>query len=363
MTEDAAGLESAMVTGPLSSPAGTRPDAPTLLVVIVNYKTAALTVRCLETLGPELETIPGGRATVVENASGEGDVLARAIAERGWGSWVHLEVVDRNGGFSYGNNRGIQPSLESVNPPRYVLLLNADTEVRPGSLRTLIEFMDQNPKVGIAGCSFENRDGSDWHHAFRFFSPLGELEGSMNLGPVSRLLRKHAVTRTMEQDRPQPVDWVAGACMLIRKDVFDDVGLMDEAYFLYYEEVDFCLQARRRGWECWYVPQSRIMHIGGQSTGVTERDRRPPRTPSYWFASRHRYFRKNHGLAASIAADLAYGIGFAGRRFYRIIARRPDLDPPHHLADFWKNSVFLKRRPRLERREPASPVTSRRFSS
>lgn len=314
-----------------------------LLVVIVNYRTAALTVTCLETLGPELAEIPGSKATVVENHSGDEEALARAIAERGWGGWVNLEVVDRNGGFSMGNNRGIRPALESDNPPRYVLLLNADTEVRPGALRTLLEFMDANPKVGIAGSSFENLDGSDWPLAFRFFTPLGELERGLQLGPVSKLMEGRVVTRFMEQDRPQEVDWVAGACMIIRREVFDAVGLMDENYFLYFEEVDFCLQARRAGWPCWYVPQSRIMHIGGQSTKLTERDRRPDRTPSYWFASRNRYFRKNFGLGGAIVADLGFGLGYAVRKLRYALTLKQDPEPPHHLLDFWKNSVFFKR--------------------
>ncbi len=318
-----------------------------LVVVIVNYKTAALTVACLESLRPEIDEIPGARVTVVENNSGDGEALAQAIAEHGWGGWVNLNVVDRNGGFSFGNNRGIQPALESANPPRYILLLNADTEVRPGALRALIDFMDENPKVGIAGSSFENLDGSDWTLAFRFFTPLGELERGLQFGPVSRLLKGRVVTRFMEQDRPQQVDWVAGACMIIRREVFDAIGLMDEEYFLYYEEVDFCLQARKAGWPCWYVPQSRIMHIGGQSTKQTERNRRPDRIPAYWFASRSRYFRKNFGLSGAILADLGFGLGYAFRRLRQHLSREPDLDPPHHQVDFWKHSIFFKRSRRV----------------
>ena len=325
-----------------------RPVLARLLVVIVNYKTATLTFTCLETLRPELDEIPGARVTVVENASGDGEALTLGIAERGWGSWVDLEILDHNGGFSTGNNRGIRPALDSAHPPRYVLLLNADTEVRPGAIRTLVDFMDENPKVGLAGSSFENLDGSDWHLAFRFFTPLGEFERGLRFGPVTKLLRRRVVLRIMEQDRPQPVDWVAGACMIIRREVFDAVGLMDEKYFLYFEEVDFCLQAARAGWPCWYVPQSRVMHIGGQSTKVTERDRRPDRTPAYWFASRSRYFRKNFGLSGAIAADLAFGIGFAAWRLRRLVTRKPDLDPPHHLGDFWMNSVFFKKHEPIE---------------
>jgi hypothetical protein len=131
--------------------------------------------------------------------------------------------------------------------------------------------------------------------------------------------------------------------MMVRRQVFVDVGLMDERYFLYFEEVDFCLQASRRGWPCWYVPQSRIMHIAGQSTGLTRRDQVPPRTPSYWFESRRHYFRKNYGWWGTVAADFLYGVCFAAWRVRRALLRKPDIDPPHHLFDFWKHSIFFRK--------------------
>jgi len=324
------------------------PESCPVLVVIVNYKTAALTVACLETLLPELDAIPGARVSVVENRSGDEAALRSAIADRGWGDRVELIVSEVNGGFAHGNNLAIRPALAADAPPRYVLLLNSDTEVRPSAIQTLIEFMDDRPDVGIAGGSFENLDGSDWPIAFRFLTPLNELEGGLRLGLATRLMRRHVVTRIMDQDRPQAVDWVAGASMIIRREVFDAIGLMDEAYFLYFEEVDFCLRARRRGWPCWYVPQSRVMHIAGQSSKLTERDRPPPRTPAFWFASRRRYFLKNFGLAGALRADLAFGLGYSLFRARRFLQRKPDLDPPHHLADFWRNSVLFRRNRAIE---------------
>jgi N-acetylglucosaminyl-diphospho-decaprenol L-rhamnosyltransferase len=316
-----------------------------LLVVIVNYKTAALTVKCLETLLPEIRDIDGARVAVVDNASGDGETLTRAFAERGWDDRVELMLAERNGGFAYGNNYAVRPALQGPNAPRYIHLLNSDTEVRPGAVKTLMRFLDENPGVGIAGSSFENLDGSDWPIAFRFITPLSEVNRGLRFGPVAKLLKNHVISRVMEQDRPQLVDWVAGASMMIRREVFEAVGLMDEEYFLYFEEVDFCLQAHRKGWPCWYVPGSRVMHIAGQSTEVTRRDQRPSRTPAYWFASRRHYFRKNYGLGGAITADLAFGLTFPLAQFRRILTRTPSTDPPHLLGDFWKSSViFAKNR-------------------
>jgi hypothetical protein len=319
------------------------PGTPRLLIVIVNYKTAALTVDCLASLEPELACLPEARVVVVENASGDGAALRSAVNDRGWSAWASVDEADRNGGFAYGNNRAIAPALRDARPPDYVLLLNADTLVLRGAVRSLIDFMEDHPQAGLAGSSFLNADRSDWPIAFRFITAWSELEQGLCLGLASRMLRRHVVAREMPQDRPSPTDWVAGACLIIRRSVFESIGLMDESYFLYFEETDFCLRARRAGWSCWYVPSSRVVHIAGQSTGVTVRDRRPPRIPSYWFESRRHYFVKNHGLAHAMAADLAFILGRCTRKTMRLARRHPDLGPPHFLGDFWSHSVLHPR--------------------
>jgi GT2 family glycosyltransferase len=226
--------------------------------------------------------------------------------------------------------------------------LDPDTEVFPGSIRSLLEFMDANLPVGIAGCSFEDGDGTDWPIAFRFHSIWSELDSGLRLGLVTRFLKDHVAAMHMDQHEAQ-VGWVSGACMLVRRAVFRDVGLPDQDYFLYYEETDFCLRARRAGWPCWYVPRSRVRHLRGQSTGVGAPDRRPARMPAYWFESRQRYFVKNHGLPYAIAADLAFGIGYTLFRIRRLIQRKPDRDPPHYLLDFWRHSLLFRRAHRIPR--------------
>jgi N-acetylglucosaminyl-diphospho-decaprenol L-rhamnosyltransferase len=324
-----------------------------LLIVIVNYKTAQLTLACLRSLESELKDVPGCRVAVVDNDSGDGAQLCEAIRTNAWEDWVTLRISSRNGGFNAGNNEAIRPALVSGEPPHLVMLLNADTEVRSGAIRTLVEFMKAHPEVGIAGSGIDNPDGSPWPFAFRFITPANQLLNGLRLGVLDRLFERSVVARRMSQCRPAPVDWVAGCSMIIRKEVFDDVGLMDESFFLYYDEVDFCLRAYRAGWPCWYVPQSRIMHIGGQSTGLVglggareDTSVRRKRVPRYWFESRRHYFVKNFGIAGAIAADLAFGIGYACWRLRRRLQRKPDLDPPHMLADFWRHSVLFGARSR-----------------
>jgi GT2 family glycosyltransferase len=130
--------------------------------------------------------------------------------------------------------------------------------------------------------------------------------------------------------------------MVIRREVFASVGLLDEKYFLYFEEVDFCFQAKKAGWECWYVPASRVVHLVGQSSGVTDRKRPPKRLPKYWFDSRRRYFLKNYGWLYAVLADLAWLSGFILWRWRRAIQRKPDTDPPRMMSDFLLNSVLCK---------------------
>ncbi|MEP0920321.1 glycosyltransferase family 2 protein [Leptolyngbya sp. ST-U4] len=314
-----------------------------LLVVIVNYRTARLTVDCLQSLESEVRSLPGTQVVVVDNDSRDYSVEAiqSAIDQYGWQAWATVLASKHNGGFSYGNNLAIRPALQSPNPPLYYLLLNPDTQVRPGALKALVDFMEQHPTVGITGSSFEDREGKPWATTFRFPSIWSELDSGLRLGIVSKLLSKWVIARSMTEEAEE-VDWLPGASMMIRRQVFESIGLMDEDYFLYYEETDFCLQAKRAGWPCWYVPQSRVMHIAGQSTGVTVQDTIPKRLPQYVFNSRRRYFVKNHGWLYAAIADLAWSIGYSLWSVRRVIQRKPNTDPPYLFLDSLRNSVFLK---------------------
>ena len=315
-----------------------------LLVVIVNYRRPDLVINCLRSLVPEISTVASLRVAVVDNPSGDNSVadIGAAIAANHWEDWAYLLPSPYNGGYAYGNNFAIRPALQSAYPPDFVLLLNPDTQVRPGALTALLSFMETHPTVGIAGSSFENADGSLWPIGFKFPSLLSEIEDGFRLGPITALLSQWTVPQTLSQTA-QPIDWLPGASLIIRRQVFEAIGLMDEEYFLYYEETDFCLQAKRASWPCWYVPESRVMHIAGQSTGVTVRDQRPPRRPSYVFLSRRRFFVKNYGWLYTALADTCWAVGFSLWRFRRIIQRKPDGDPPHLLGDFIRNTVFFTR--------------------
>jgi GT2 family glycosyltransferase len=130
--------------------------------------------------------------------------------------------------------------------------------------------------------------------------------------------------------------------MIVRKAVFDKIGLLDDGYFMYYEEADFCLRARRAGFNCWYVPASRIVHLVGQASGVTGTNKAEKRRPKYWFDSRKRYFVNNHGRVTAILADVAWAGGSTIHRAARFVRRKERTDPPWLLWDFLRHS-FLSR--------------------
>ncbi len=322
-------------------PNAAQPNAalPSVLVVVVNYRTGRLVVDCLRSLAPEVLAHPGTAVLVVDNASGDDsvEVISAAIAGSGWASWASLLPSPTNGGFAAGNNLAIRAALASPTPPECFWMLNPDTVVRPGALRALADFMAKNPQVGILGGGIDEADGSPWSVMFRFPGILSEIERGLAFGPVTRLLSRWNVLRPAGPE-PARVDWVSGATFMVRRTTVETIGLMDDRYFLYFEETDYCRRAQRAGIECWYQPQSRIMHIAGQSTGLTAKSDQPRRVPAYWFESRRRYFAKSHGRLYAALADLAWMSAFCLGRLRNWLQRKPAALPPRLLADFFRHS-------------------------
>jgi N-acetylglucosaminyl-diphospho-decaprenol L-rhamnosyltransferase len=320
---------------------------PSVLVVIVNTRTPDLTIDALRALDGEMREMQTLRVSVADNISGDGsqERIEAEMKQLGWGERGNVVQVGRNGGFAVGNNAAIRPALASATPPDYLFLLNPDTLTKPKAIRTLIDFMEQHPEIGLTGSKMIYPDGTTQLSSFRFHSVLSEIENSVRLGIVSKLLKQHQVVIPLPNE-PVQVDWVGGAAMMVRREVFDKIGLLDESYFVYYEETDLCLRAKRAGWSSWYVPQSVIVHLEGQSTGVSDAKKKPKRRPRYWFESRRHYFVQNHGWLTAIAADLAWTFGFATFRLRQLIQRKPQTDPPHFLWDFVKYNFLWPRHKR-----------------
>ncbi len=315
-------------------------------MVIVNYRVGDLVVDCLRSLLPEMDNSHNVvNVSVVDNQSGDDSmgVIGAAIRDQGWGSWARLIESPVNGGFAYGNNLAVRDARARDETYDYYWLLNPDTLARTGALKQLLAFIGERPLVGIVGSGVEEDDSGElWPFVFRFPNVLSEFETSMSFGPVSRFLSKYAVLRPADEQSMQ-VDWLSGCSFLVRQEVFYSIGLMDEDYFLYFEETDFCRRAEQAGWQSWYVPASRVRHMAGRSTGVSGDGAMQRRVPAYWFESRRRYFRKHHSFWYTALADIGVIAATSLSHARCFVQGKRDVTPPHYLKDFIRHSALLNR--------------------
>ena len=309
-----------------------------LLTVILNWRSAEMTLRAAEAALRALEGIDGA-LVIVDNNSGDGsfEVMSEVVAARGWDKGAQAVRVlqsGRNGGFGAGNNFGIRAGLPDGSKPDFVYILNSDAFPESAAIQALLRHLQQHPATGFAGSFIYGDDGAPHRTAFRFPSAAGEFEAQIRFGPVSRLLADSIVARPIPQATGR-VDWLAGASLMMRQAVLDQIGLFDETFFLYFEETDLCRRAALAGWPTDYVVESRVMHIGSASTGM--RDWR--RIPQFWLDSRLHYFVKNHGRRYACAATLAHLAGGALWRARLLIQRKDRGDPPFYLWDLTRHHL------------------------
>lgn len=302
-----------------------------VLTVILNYETPDMTLKALEGAVREMEGIDG-EIVVVDNGSGDGsfEALSEAIEREGWGQndRVLLRQTGHNGGFGAGNNFAMRQGLSDGTQPDFCYLLNSDAVPKSGAIRNLLSFMRNTPDAGVAGSSIIGIDGVPHQTAFRFPSLTGEFEGAVRTGIFSRLFRNSIVALPLPTETCR-VDWVAGASVMLRRRMLDEIGLFDETFFLYFEETDLCHRAARAGWKTYYVCSSQVSHVGSFSTGM----KLWRRTPQYWFDSRLHYFTKTYGRGYAFGATLARVAGGALWRLRVAISSKPLGDPPHFLRD------------------------------
>ncbi len=314
------------------------PLSARVVVSTINYGGADLILSALPALIEELSRFAEGLAVIVDNASpdGDGDRLEAGIAAMGSPASVRVIRSPVNGGFAAGNNLTFAAAKALPWTPDAILLLNPDAELRPGAIEELVRVMQSRPRVGVVGAQLENPDGKGRVAAFRFPSAMRELVGASHIGPLQRLW-PGLIPPT---DVPARADWVTGAAMLINRELIDELGPMDEGYFLYFEEVDYQLQAHRAGWEIWYAPQARVMHLAGALTGIAGNAPKKGRMPAYWFDSWRRYFEKNHGSAYASAAAAMKLAGMAVGGVVGRLRGREVREIPHYRRDFARRCML-----------------------
>jgi hypothetical protein len=314
-------------------------DAVSVLVVIVCYRVVELTIDCLRSLVNDIRKVPGAKVAICENGTGGNAAaqLAAAICREGWQDWVWLKAIEPNCGFTGGNNAILRDAMSWRTPPRYFLLLNADTVVRPGALPTMLQAMEARPDVGILGSRLEHLDGRVQVSCFRALSPGSEFLEAARTRPLTRILRRYEVPIPPSDVAVEP-DWVSFACALIRREVIQQIGLLDDGYYLYFDDPDYCRRARRAGWGIVYCPAARVAHLIGQSNPVTALTQARLRRPRYYYASRSRYFAKCYGTAGLWLANLAWMAGRGISLLREVVGNKSPHICKRQWQDIWTNA-------------------------
>jgi GT2 family glycosyltransferase len=273
-------------------PEPTASAVPDVTISIVSLNTRDLLSDCLRSVSSSVGITREVR--VVDNGSSDGspEMVARDYPK------VELICSRINRGFAAANNIAIHDANS-----RYLLLLNPDTLIRPDTLSQMITFMDGRPDVGICGPRILFPDGRFQSCGYRFPTLLSEIQQSRNLGAIARRLVGNPTPLSVEAE-PFEVDWVDGACLLIRREVVQQIGLLDEQYFLYAEELDWCHRARRAGWPIYALPSVEMAHYQGQSSAQMS-----DFSLGLLIETRLRYYRKNRGLGMALAMSLVYIAG------------------------------------------------------
>jgi hypothetical protein len=285
-----------------------------LLVSIVNYRTAEMTIAALRSVLADRGGIDL-RVAVVDNRSGDGsaEAIADWIAARDPPVPVELLRSATNSGFSGGHNRGI-----AAGAAEFYLLLNSDAELRPGCLAALLAAARAAPGAGLVAPRLEHADGQVQTSSFRDLSPASEVIRGAGSGPVTRLLSRFEVALGPDPGAA-PIGWVSFAAALIRAEALAAAGPMDEGYFLYFEDADYCRRLRAAGWDIARAPRARVVHHRGGSAPVKALAAARRRLPAYYYAARTRYFRLAHGRLGPLAANLGWHLGrliAQGRRLF-----------------------------------------------
>ena len=299
-------------------------------IVIVNYCTPALTERCLDALIPTLK-LTDARVVVVDNASPDGsyDRLMSYCSKSPERDRLYVVASPVNGGFSAGNNIGIK-ALKSD----YILLLNSDAIPQDDALSALLNAADRQTGVGLITPRLVTSDGAEQVSRFRNHSPLGEFIDGAQSGPVTRFF-PFAETPIHPDDWTTSPDWVSFAAVLLNKTVTEKVGPMDEGFFLYYEDCDYCRRIKNAGHTIGFAETATFIHDPGGSTKLGATEKALARLPSYYYASRSRYYRKYYGWLGPLMANFAWLIGRVVAKFRGIFGRPAPAVCASRAHDMW----------------------------
>lgn len=303
-----------------------------LAIIIVNYKTPHLVTDCLGSLLQQLENTDS-QVIVVDNASRDESckILTQWLLDNNAGQRVRIVESPTNTGFAGGNNIGIESCKA-----KYYLLLNSDTLLRPGAIETLLDTAESMPNAGLISPRLESLTGDGQSSCFRHHTPLSEFSVAAKTGFIDKFLSDYIVAMPPQESPIEP-QWTSFACILIRKEVFDDVGLLDEGYFMYFEDAEFCDRASRAGWGIYHNPGAAVVHFHSGSSGIGEMDKRKKRLPRYYYESRSRFFFQRYGILGLFSANIMWLLGRSISLMRQLSGRSDKSANDKEWLDIWTN--------------------------
>jgi GT2 family glycosyltransferase len=287
-----------------------------LSIIIVNYKTREFLAPCLSSIYGTSQDL-NIEIIVIDNNSGDNSVeMIREMFPL-----VTIIENETNRGFAKASNQGLR-----IMKGDYALLLNPDTEVMDGTLTKMLEFMKDNRRAGILGCKNVDQQGNfertvhptpSLTHEFSYFFYVLKLDGLL---PSKMILRYYDDVAKSSRD-PFPVGWVCGACLMIRKEAIEDIGLLDENLFMYFEDVDWCIRADKKGWKVMYHPSVRILHreAGSSKTDISVISQ----CLEYMYKSKIYFAKKHFGKRGPTVVRVASFLDLLGRILLTTLNLRP----------------------------------------
>jgi N-acetylglucosaminyl-diphospho-decaprenol L-rhamnosyltransferase len=293
-------------------PTGEISDAVEVTVAIVNWNSGDDLTQCVNALRKNTEV--AWELVVIDNGSTDGSVERL----RDGGVVARVIQTERNLGYA----GGVNEALKLVRSP-FVLLVNPDAFVHPGCLDRLLARAKMGPRIGAVGPGLRNPDGSLQPAIRNFPSPLTHLVEAFRLYRPLRFLpgldRRYLLVS--KQRQAQAVDWIVGACTLLRMDAVNDVGPFDAGYFMYSEELDWCIRAQRKGWQIWFEPTAVATHRLGGSSRLNEL---PLMVESY--RSMYRFYAKHYPPSWTAAARVITRAAMLARALVLVFRRRRGAD-------------------------------------
>lgn len=302
---------------------------PRIVAIIINYKTPILCLEAVRSLFSELDS-ELDQIMVIDNCSNDGSIeqIKQAILSEPWPqNRIKVMSTDYNGGFSYGNNF----AMTQVKASAY-LLLNSDATVMPGAIQKQWDALQSDSKRAIVGPLVLGDDGGNQVSCFIDRTPWNELLATAKTGLLTKVLGWFGIREVaLPPGEPErEVDWLSFVSVLIRGTAYQDIGAMDDGYFMYKEDNDYCRRAREKGWKVYYLPNAEVIHL---NKGWSAKEQ--ARQPAFFYESRTRYFRKYYGFTGFLLANVLWTLGRLIHLIRELIQQKPASGAAYAWRDIW----------------------------